>query len=535
MTILIANIGTSDLAVKVDDYYLPIGFDRDEPNIDESDLNTNEKEIWEKDFRKEYIIERLCKELNVDIYKGKFKFRELTEKILNAYQNNPAEWHQRISLGRIYGVIKTAIEKFNVKKVYIFVTDQLPKIIDTKTEQEIDNRGYDTDSVNLFNILKIWLSQEQESSELSIFEEKIPQDLLPIEQDKLLNYYYRFFLKDEIKNEDNLLISAKGGTPQMLTALKVQALASSNQYQLFIDPQLSVKKVLIGEASQCVLTSYWQYMKGQKYNDVINLLENRWDFLGAIEIMEKWKDLLNFLAKNIDDSQLKNNQNLISNIIKTLRIASECFNLDIEEAKNITKDKDGNFLKNLQTKLQDTIVKKYNSRLNLYTQCRIYNELGQSAYLLSRMASFYDSILEQIARDIGCYNNSNYPQTGSRYEKRNYLSENINNEEAWNSILNNLKKLDFWYDKRNSLIHSATGISPNRLKEVYQKENQQNQQSTVTCPPNQIVNTMGEILTTSFNLIYQEDNKFVEKNAEYYIYSTAKDWVIEKLQNDLKN
>ncbi|MBW4598420.1 MAG: hypothetical protein KME29_02100 [Calothrix sp. FI2-JRJ7] len=34
MTILIANIGTSDLLIKIDDYYVPVGFDRSEPNID---------------------------------------------------------------------------------------------------------------------------------------------------------------------------------------------------------------------------------------------------------------------------------------------------------------------------------------------------------------------------------------------------------------------------------------------------------------------------------------------------------------------
>ena len=31
MTILLANIGTSDLAIKIDDFYLPLGFDCSEP------------------------------------------------------------------------------------------------------------------------------------------------------------------------------------------------------------------------------------------------------------------------------------------------------------------------------------------------------------------------------------------------------------------------------------------------------------------------------------------------------------------------
>ncbi len=38
MAILIANIGTSDLAIKIDDYYFPVGFEWNEPNLDKSGL-----------------------------------------------------------------------------------------------------------------------------------------------------------------------------------------------------------------------------------------------------------------------------------------------------------------------------------------------------------------------------------------------------------------------------------------------------------------------------------------------------------------
>jgi hypothetical protein len=61
MTILIANIGTSDLVVKIDgfDYFFPL----DAPNIDKSSLDIGQAEAW-KD-KDSYIQEFLCNELNV--------------------------------------------------------------------------------------------------------------------------------------------------------------------------------------------------------------------------------------------------------------------------------------------------------------------------------------------------------------------------------------------------------------------------------------------------------------------------------------
>ncbi|NER05868.1 MAG: hypothetical protein F6K17_26395, partial [Okeania sp. SIO3C4] len=64
--ILIANIGTSDLAVKkIEDInrYIPIGFDRNEPNIDYSDLTEEEKSNWEQELKPSFIRNFLCLEL----------------------------------------------------------------------------------------------------------------------------------------------------------------------------------------------------------------------------------------------------------------------------------------------------------------------------------------------------------------------------------------------------------------------------------------------------------------------------------------
>lgn len=91
--ILIANIGTSDLAVKIDDcddYHYPIGFDRDEPRLQEKlkELEENKKQAWYK--KDEIIATKLCPKLNVKVTSEedkktgkifyKFSFRELTQK-----------------------------------------------------------------------------------------------------------------------------------------------------------------------------------------------------------------------------------------------------------------------------------------------------------------------------------------------------------------------------------------------------------------------------------------------------------------------
>jgi len=130
MATLIANIGTSDLTVKIQgfEYYIPVGFDRDrdEPNEVAEDLTEDEKVIWERNSREDFIANGLCKELGVEVRgqgRNAYSFRELTEKLLAAYQREPDFWQERIRPGRIWGVIHTAIEEFSVKKINIFVTN----------------------------------------------------------------------------------------------------------------------------------------------------------------------------------------------------------------------------------------------------------------------------------------------------------------------------------------------------------------------------------------------------------------------------
>lgn len=533
MTILIANIGTSDLAIKIDDYYIPVGFDRDEKNVNDTDLDENEKAIWEKNLRQEYICSQLCHELEVPYKKnGEFSFRELTKKILEEYEKNEGIWHHQINPDRIRGVIEKARKEFNLEKVYIFVTNQPEKIIDPKKNEEIDNRGYSTDSIHLFKIIQKWFKKE--IPELDIVERVIPSNISAVDQDGLMNYYYKFFLK-EITSSQEVLISIKGGTPQMQNALRMQALASSAMKQLFIEPKLSVKCLLAGKPSECQLTSYWRYMRTQKYQDVKNILESRWDFNGGCEILQDWKILLRFWKKSTDDNNLSRNDELIANIIKVLKISDHCFNLDIQSAKAIIDSSSGS---KLSPQLIEQI-KFYDYLLNLYTQCRIYDQLDQSANLLTTMASFCEGVLERIASKLGQRDNFRPYKKKNRYEKLAFCDQiiNIHNDQEkkrnGKEILNHLESLSFWVDKRNDLIHSATGISKERMREAYndQKRKDGNRDSTASqlCHPDKIVETMTEILKNSLGLINSDYQCFVNNNQSYYIYSASRDWAITKM------
>lgn len=51
MKILLANIGTSDLAVEIDGYWFPVGFDRSEPGIDDNGLTDEQKKFGKNEKR----------------------------------------------------------------------------------------------------------------------------------------------------------------------------------------------------------------------------------------------------------------------------------------------------------------------------------------------------------------------------------------------------------------------------------------------------------------------------------------------------
>lgn len=570
-TILVANIGTSDIAIKfkTEDlgFYIPIGFNRYEPNNDESGLNENEKAIWEQEFQQSYIAEYLCPELGVNVIdrngKKSFSFLELTCKIFKAYEKDEETWHKRIRPGRIWGVINSAIEpKFEVKKIYIFVTDQV--------------KPHQSDTIYLFDILEKWFKYE--NPELKLIKEVIPKEIAANNQDALLNYYYHFFNK--IIQNETVLISIKGGTPQMQTALKMQAIASGLPKQLFIDPILSIKKVLAGEASECQLTSYWQYMRTQKYQSVKLLLDERWDFDGAKQILNDWNKVLQFLDKkqiseNID---LGNAQGRINKIIQALNLGVNYLNLDYEgtaKEKNPELASDYSF--------QAWIINQDDEKLlNLYTQCRIYWHTNQVANFLARMSSFYEETLERlivvlngakyfrsnrslniplICQEIGeslwqdfydnqkqynprfrnSQNNSKSLKLDNRFAKRNFIEKLLIphsqvDVQHWKSILKLLKSLDFWAEQRNNLIHHSTGVSKETMQELWDEcKKSGDRTASLARQPGQIRDVMADICQNELGLVKEEyQNNFVGNKARFYLYSDIKEWVFQQLNDDVE-
>ncbi|MFM6589915.1 MAG: hypothetical protein ACKPJA_18935 [Microcystis panniformis] len=391
MTILLANLGTSDLTIKVQNFWLPFGF-RDEPNVDETGLTEQpEKETaWKK--REQLIVELLetqssLLDLKEIIRQKKIKtyhLKNLTSQLhqLQHSKNDVAQPHNQIQLkvGRLLGIVKTAYEKFQARKVYLFVTDQ------PSSKEEVEHQ----DTVYLFELLKKLLEEEIRNwqqadgidSHLIIEKVTISQEISAVDQDKLLMEYYNFF--NTLDSQEEILISIKGGTPQMQTALRIQAIASNIQKQIFLEPKLVVKDLLEGQASKCEPDCYWQYMRNQKYQTVKLLLQKRWDFDGARVILKDWQETLIYLAKQVPKiaSDTQKEQEKLTEILTRLDFAVSCFNLD----KNA---------------LRDNEQMEHNFWLNVYTQCRIYWGLDEIANFLIRLSSFYEVTLNELVIGLG--------------------------------------------------------------------------------------------------------------------------------------
>lgn len=562
MTILITNIGTSDLAVKINglDYYVPI-FERDEPNEEKSSLTPEQLEVWEQ--RNKYIAEGVCRELNVAVTekdnKGKkyfdFSFRELTDKLRSAYQQNPDFWHSRICPSRIGGAIAEAKNQFAVQQVYIFVTNQKPPHKD--------------DTIYLFDILKDWF--QREIPDINLICEQIPAEIPANDQDKLLDYFYDFF-QQNISYDSTLLVNIKGGTPQMQTALRMQAISYPTRHLMFIDPQFSIGQTFAGKFSTCKLNPYWRYMRVQKYQTVQQLLE-RWDFEAAKQILNQWLETLEYFSK-FDILDIAESKKTIEVVIQALEIAICYFNLDDVGARKIIISNSLDSFKQFAT--------NYDKLLNLYTQCRIYWELNEVANFLSRMSSFCEETLHHLIDKLGglkYFDRVNYPndwyldkgrveaklwryfaeneeqdnekfknwdfqrkpkyRLPGRFSKWNFVDAMISFRDrpkeirSWEAISNSLNLLDYWVDKRNELIHSASGVSKQSMVEFLAKD-RENDEELTACDRDNILTEITNIGRQTSQLLNQAKSPYIglDSKVKYYIYSDVKEWAIERLKKD---
>ncbi|MEG4170101.1 MULTISPECIES: hypothetical protein [unclassified Microcoleus] len=578
MAILIANIGTSDLAIQIPiegkNYYLPIDYLSNEPNIGEqiAKLPSNLKELWEK--QRSYIETILYPDLGFPVG-VKETSRKLTEILLEKYRDNPGEWHPRIKPVRIGGGIQKAIS-LGATKGYIFVTNQV-------TPQTPD--GHEKDTIFLYDILVKW--RELENLPFTLDKQIIDATIEANKLEPLLSEYKKYlkqianaekqnFLSAETEpNKNFVLVSIKGGTGNMVTALQIQAIDSNFKNLVFIDPELNLERILQGEPSDCKLTLYWRHLRSQKYDTVKQLL-SRWDFDGAILILNDWQNSLNSLPDGIvDKADIKNSKTAIESVIVALKLGLGFTNLDCGETQNILNS-------NPAISALTELEQNYEAWLNLYAQCRIYWELNQVANFLSRLSSFYEELLnyliialggrkyfvgdiydlqlqkklfepelwEKFASKSSKIKNHEFDKKPywlkDRWDKSKLVTTLIDFNERdsadWEYIKESLLMLEYWVKKRNKMIHLAKGVSKTTMWEMLKSDresaeekvkNEVKAEAIKACDPEEILLVMTEICRVTFELLDMEKPSFVGCGATpYYIYSDIVGWVLNRLETD---
>lgn len=561
MTILLANLGTSDLSIKVtvdsQNYYFPIDFLSNEPNLNKKlkDLDNERRTIWDNMYQGFNYVPNSQVYQDLGFPTQKQAVRELTKALQSSYQKESHKWHSLIRPTRIGSVIQKAVA-MGASKAYIFVTNQ--------------PTSHPQDTIYLFQIIQQWVQQEYPAFELIQKELQLnldPQN--PNLEDLVLEYYYNqlneIYLEENSSQESTILVNVKGGTLHQKTALKIQAIASDFKNLLFIDPILDLNQLLEGKNSECQLTSYWLYQRNQKYQTVKLLLQKRWDFDGARVILKDWQETLIYLAKQVPKiaSDTQKEQEKLTEILTRLDFAVSCFNLD----KNALKDNE---------------QMEHNFWLNLYTQCRIYWGLDEIANFLIRLSSFYEVTLNELIMGLRgqkylINNNQNQYlafvrskasqefcnkfeelepdfkrikrrdfsyKLENRYSKRNFVQTLIEIDhpdrlELWQQILASLVKLDYWFDNRNALIHSGRGVSVqtmiNQLEEGKRNwtddKDKYKPNPYKACHPKNILGEVLNIAVHTYQLLGQKSSPYVgwDKNTPYYLYSQLRDEICQQL------
>ncbi len=585
MAILIANLGTSDISVRPQgkDFYLPVQFDRNEPNLVLPEPGSTEAELWPQ--RESLVCDLLCAELGVAVTrppqgKPSFRFRDFTEKLWQAYQQDPVAWADRIRPGRIFGVMQSAQERFGLTKAYLFVSDQEPP--------------HPQDTVYIFDLLQAWLRAKMPA--LSVKKVTIPPEIALNKDDPLLEFYAGFFnrLSRELRSQTSptppresgqnlVLVSIKGGTGQMQTALRTQAIASAIQHQAILEPQMAVSHVLQGEPSPCRAGAYWQYAKSQRFQTVRLLLNERWDFDGAATILNDWQKFLSWLVEN-NFAEVTASAAHLRAVVAMLRTAQNAWNLAQKDAYRLATNP--NYAQaGADSHLADLVSEEgYDSLLNLYTQCRILWKHGQTANFLVRMSSFYEEaqlrILkvlegEQVlegdledwmlnANQVKAIRNGKLWQTLKANVRARPYHERFTNhpfhhnprfqiqgrdnksalletlltlkpdrQQSGHNLLQELAKLDFWASSRNKIIHNADGLAATRLDPYLNRARQQQHPlASRACQAGDILSVMASICASDLNLVcpdYRKKYLAGVGKGYFYIYGEARQWVLDQL------
>jgi len=106
---------------------------------------------------------------------------------------------------------------------------------------------------------------------------------------------------------------------------------------------------------------------------------------------------------------------------------------------------------------------------------------------------------------------------------------------VWQSIKNSLtKKLNYWVECRNNLIHRNEGISQATMQEILDGDRAANKsQAKSACKPDDILPEMANIRSQILKLLEKPDSN-LQNDDFYYIYSEIKHKVLTDLQFDSK-
>ncbi|MBE9176922.1 hypothetical protein IQ225_19190, partial [Synechocystis salina LEGE 06155] len=179
-SILLANLGTSDLAIKHSKYgyFIPLSFNS-EPNLIRPTAGSDEYQAWQE---RDSLLQEIYGEL--EIHQERPVFRLVTEKLSEKLKQTEdfTKWYPRIIPVRLLGFISQALEnrKFkNIHTIYLFTTNQ-------------GSPGHISDTVYVFDIIEIWLErwlQDKNYKHINI--RKIEVDFSPINLDRLFDFYYK--------------------------------------------------------------------------------------------------------------------------------------------------------------------------------------------------------------------------------------------------------------------------------------------------------------------------------------------------------
>ena len=260
---------------------------------------------------------------------------------------------------------------------------------------------------------------------------------------------------------------------------------------------------------------------------------------------------------------------ILSQVSDTLKLGIDYLNLDYEIANQLLDESS-----HLKTSLGfDHLVKSHGDEklLNLYTQCRVCWKIDQIANFLARMSSFYEETLNRLVivfdgqryflslnawvlnttlaqqemgeslwqsfdQARGNYNfrrdaNGNL-KLDNRFSRSNFIEKILVphrkvSSNQWDIVFDALKQLDFWVTQRNQMIHSAEGVSKERMKKLFLNYTREDR----LCAPEQIRNVMAKICSSELRLVRDEyREKFVGNKADFYLYSNITSWVRNQLQ-----